>query len=556
VPVVRETRPLIPDVSGPAPSKSLSVQGLDYGPSATQVTQIRVDQLHARGLTGKGVVVGLLDAGFAPFSTEALDHAVILGERDFVDRDLTTFDTASHGTSVLSVLGAFAPGRLIGPAYGASFLLARTEIVEDGIEIRLEEDLWVEGLEWLERRGADVVNSSVGYTDWYSPDDFDGLTGVTTVAADAAVERGVFIANSVGNEGLAGLTVPADGFHVCAVGGVSGSGASWSGSSRGPTADGRIKPDVSAMAVGVRVASSLFRRRILFDSAADGREAPVDFTATYTVLSGRATRTLRLALALKDDATDDVAWIGKPVGAFSGLSVQLVRGGATQELWANDFSAASVLTGPFPDGFGYSGDTLVHRDGGIETTLANRFDIALLLDLSPLLPEEGLLVGDGILVRTTAKFSPLTGIEISILDDLDRTSYTNGNGTSGASPLVAGAAALILEARPGWGPLQVLHALRSTASQASAPDNEVGYGIVDAASALFDSTVPPTGDLDGDSVVGPADLLLFGWDWDLVRGRNETPLGTALRSDLNLDGRIDHADLFLIGGRWGPVPLP
>jgi subtilisin family serine protease len=553
-PVVREQRPLVPAIpeTGPKkPSGDSVIAGLDYGLSATQIGQINVDHLHDLGLSGNGVIVGVLDAGFAPFSVESLHHAKILAEKDFVDHDRTTFDTPDHGTAVLSVLGGFAPGQLIGPAYGASFLLARTEIIEDGIEIQMEEDLWVAGLEWLEREGAEVVNSSLGYSDWYLPEDFDGQTAVTTVAADAAVERGVFIANSVGNDGVAGLTAPADGFNVCAVGAVTASGSPWVGSSRGPTADGRIKPDVAAMGVNARIADSRLRDQVLFDSDFDLRDGPVDFSVTYVVGADRASKTFRLALTLKDDTAGDVAWLGKPVGPFSGLAVHLVRGGATEELWVDDFSDAGVLSDPSPAGFGYEGDVLRFQNGGIETTLENRFDITLLLDLTPVLPDGGVVQDDRIIIRTTSQFDPLLGINVSYLDDVAGRAYSNGTGTSFASPLVAGVAALILEARPGWTPLQVLDALRCTASQASTPDNAVGFGIVDAHGALFDSGTAPSADIDGDGSVGGKDLHLFYQDWRTVHLSNETALGTTMRSDLDLDGEINDEDLFLITSQWG-----
>jgi subtilisin family serine protease len=551
-PIARESRPMPAEFPGSligTPRKE-SISGVDYGVSLTQISQISVDALHARGLTGKGVVVGVLDAGFAPFSVSALDHAHVLAQRDFVDRDNSPSETPDHGTSVLSVLGGYAPGSLVGPAYGASFLLGRTEIIEDGLEIQLEEDLWVEGLEWLEREGADVVNSSLGYSDWYSAEDYDGATAVTTIAADLAVQRGVFIANSVGNEGLRSLVVPADGFFVCAVGGVYSSGESWPGSSRGPTADGRIKPDVSAMGVSVWHANSLFRDLPMSTSMRNGESGGVIMTATTTVQPGQGGTHLWLGLTLRDDSVTDTAWLGRPVLNASGVTVHLIRGATPYALWMNDFSNPAVLTAAYPDGFGYEGDTLSFAAGGIETTIPNRFDVTLVLDLSSDLPPGGIFEGDIIMVRTTTELAPSIGLEISYLDDGLRSSFVYGSGTSYASPLVAGAAALILEARPGWTPIQVLNALRATASQADSPDNEVGYGIANAERALFDSGEAVAADLSGDGLVNAADLLIFLRDWDDSRSVNESVFGPAIRSDLDLSGRIDDRDLFRLSTDW------
>ncbi len=156
------------------------------------------------------------------------------------------------------MLGGYAPGTLIGPAYGADFLLAKTET--DKFERPIEEDYWVAGIEWAESLGAEVVSSSLGYTDWYTFADMNGLTAVTTRAANRAAELGVVVVNAAGNERGAAwnhIIAPADGFEVLAVGAVTSSGAIASFSSPGPTADGRIKPDVCALGVNNRLAANL-----------------------------------------------------------------------------------------------------------------------------------------------------------------------------------------------------------------------------------------------------------------------------------------------------------
>lgn len=253
----------LPDGRRSASAAEAADEPLDYGAAADQVRQIRVPDLHERGLHGEGVVVAVFDGGFPNLEHEAFSGMTILAERDFV-RGLETVraSTDEHGTNTLSVLGGYAPGQLIGPAYRASFLLAVTE--DSGSETPVEEDHWAAAAEWAEAAGADVISSSLGYVEFDSPytsytdADMNGETAVTTRAAARAAERGVVVVNSAGNEGIDGtdntLVAPGDGLRVLTVGAVNRLGARTSFSSVGPTADGRIKPDVMAMGQGVKVA--------------------------------------------------------------------------------------------------------------------------------------------------------------------------------------------------------------------------------------------------------------------------------------------------------------
>jgi hypothetical protein len=233
---------------------------VEYGPSLRQVEQINVLPLHDLDYHGEGVLIAMFDTGFNR-SHEALDHLDIVAEWDFIYEDGITKnepnDTSStqhnHGTQTLATVGGYQPGQLVGPAWAASYILAKTERVYR--ENSIEEDDYVRALEWAEGLGADVVSSSIGYNDWYSPSDFDGNTAVTTIAADIAAGKGVTIVTAVGNEGSNGLIAPSDGDSVIAVGAVDNTGNIASFSSRGPTYDGRIKPDVMAMGKQVYTAS-------------------------------------------------------------------------------------------------------------------------------------------------------------------------------------------------------------------------------------------------------------------------------------------------------------
>lgn len=239
------------------------IQAFDYGFSFPQISLINVDSLHSVGLSGDGVMIGVMDTGFdtshAVFSF-LRDENRILATYDFINGDSDVVDQPdaqrTHGTQVLSVLGGFEEGSLIGPAFGAEFVLAKTEIVFD--EIQAEEDNWVAAAEWMESLGVDVISSSVGYIDWYDTLQLDGQTAAITRAADIAASLGVMVVNAAGNEGNTTwrkVIPPADGDSVIAVGAVDYAGEIAGFSSRGPTADGRIKPDFCAPGVSVYTAN-------------------------------------------------------------------------------------------------------------------------------------------------------------------------------------------------------------------------------------------------------------------------------------------------------------
>jgi subtilisin family serine protease len=236
-----------------------------YGRSFDQLDQIRSTDLLELGYNASGAVTAgdpllicVLDTGFR-LDHEAFEHLRVVAQYDFIQYDSVTSnedgdhpEQDKHGTIVLGALAGYDVGELIGPAWGADFLLAKTEILE--VEIQAEEDKWIAGLEWADSAGADIVSSSLGYIDWYTRDMLDGDTPRCTRVADIAAGHGVLIVTAMGNEGLHGdttLIAPADADSVIAVGAVDRDGVRAYFSSRGPTADGRIKPDLMALGRGV-----------------------------------------------------------------------------------------------------------------------------------------------------------------------------------------------------------------------------------------------------------------------------------------------------------------
>ncbi|MGQ9806102.1 MAG: S8 family peptidase [Chlorobiales bacterium] len=242
-----------------------STHTLNYGASFGQLSQINVPAVHDLGYTGQGVLIANFDAGFSNLTHEAFSAMTIVARKDFVTGQANVVAPHPHGTLTLSAVGGYKPGQLIGPAFSSHYALARTE--DDGSETPAEEDNWAAAVEWADSLGADIITSSLGYLTFdppfpsYTWQQMDGQTAISTLAARRAVRLGIVVCNSAGNSGMVSLPAntlgaPADADSILSVGAVNSSGVRASFSSVGPTADGRIKPDIVAQGVSVRSASS------------------------------------------------------------------------------------------------------------------------------------------------------------------------------------------------------------------------------------------------------------------------------------------------------------
>lgn len=229
-----------------------------YGSSLNQIQMLNGDQLHQQNYTGSGKIIAVLDAGFPgvdtaqPFQRMQINHQ-ILGGYDYVNRNSNFYTGDSHGTMVLSAMGGYKDGYLVGTAPDASYYLFRTEYAPT--ENPVEESYWVEAAEEADRLGVDVINTSLGYFEYdntsysHTYSEMDGKTAFMTRGAEIAFSRGMIVVVSAGNDGGTSdphVAVPADGISVLTVGAVNSSRTVASFSSIGPSFDGRVKPDVMA----------------------------------------------------------------------------------------------------------------------------------------------------------------------------------------------------------------------------------------------------------------------------------------------------------------------
>ncbi|MBT6964753.1 MAG: S8 family serine peptidase [Flavobacteriales bacterium] len=237
---------------------------LDYGDAYNQLEMLGGNKLHEKGFAGEGMTIAVIDAGF--YKVDELEFFAdiqnqILATYDFVDGNSNVYDDHTHGMMVLSTMGG--KGEMTGTAPEANYILLRTEDVFS--ENLIEEYMWVCAAEYADSAGADIINSSLGYTTFddalqnHTYEDMDGETTPISIGAGIACSKGIIVVNSAGNSGSSSwhfIGAPADNFDVLSVGAVDENEEIASFSSYGPNADGALKPNVVAQGKNTVIISS------------------------------------------------------------------------------------------------------------------------------------------------------------------------------------------------------------------------------------------------------------------------------------------------------------
>ncbi|WP_207432704.1 S8 family serine peptidase [Sabulibacter ruber] len=235
------------------------------------LNQLKPEPLFAAGLTGQGVKVGVIDAGFfeapkKPGLMPIFESGRVKAYRDFVNpAQSQTFNKReslmdAHGTDVLLCLGGSDPNEkvLSGLATEAEFYLARTD--HGAREERIEEEYFVRALEWMDSLGVRLINSSLGYgtgfdnpAENYTPEQMDGSSFIAKAVQMAVEQKGMMFIIAAGNDGGTRkwqiINTPADAPGVLTVGATDY--ATWTKqgySSIGPKFLPYLKPDVACFA--------------------------------------------------------------------------------------------------------------------------------------------------------------------------------------------------------------------------------------------------------------------------------------------------------------------
>jgi serine protease AprX len=307
-----------------------------YGATTAALRELNIPVLHELGFTGTGVRVGIIDSGFF-LSHESLAGRLVAAQFDFINRRPgvgnqpgDAVDQARHGTAVMSLFGGFAPGRLVGGAYSASFHLAKVRVAGE-LDSRGDEDRWVEAVEWADALNVRLINSSIGFRDRFSDrenipyGDLDGNTTITTRMADEAARRGMLIIVATGNSGpqAGSIWAPADADSVLSVGAIDSLTAQRAAvplplSSRGPTADGRTKPELVARGSRIVAASTFSLTAYEANLTGSSYAAPFVsagatlFMEAWPNLSVMAVRQALLLAGSKAGSPDNIVGHGVP----------------------------------------------------------------------------------------------------------------------------------------------------------------------------------------------------------------------------------------------------
>jgi len=240
----------------------------DYGIAAGQINQLNGTALHNEGYRGKGIQIGVIDAGFMNVNINPAFDSLrlqgrLLGIKDIINPNSDIYSEDSHGAMVLSTMAGNVPGQYLGTAPDASYWLIRTEYVPT--EYKVETDFWCSGIEFADSAGVDVATSSLGYSTFDDPSmnftyaDMNGKVSRASRAANLASTKGIIVLVAAGNEGNSDwhyISSPADADGIISVGAVTSTGIPSYFSSFGPSSDGRVKPEVCATGSSSAVISS------------------------------------------------------------------------------------------------------------------------------------------------------------------------------------------------------------------------------------------------------------------------------------------------------------
>lgn len=231
-----------------------------YGAGWTPLAQLGGDFLHEAGHLGAGKWIAVIDAGFEfvdvlPVFETARNEGRIHEGLDAMHSP-TVYGHHRHGTYVLGTMAGHLEDSLIGTAPAAEYWLYRSE--DAYTEYLIEEDYWIYAAEHADSIGVDLINTSLGYSLFddsemnHTHEELDGLTTNISLGMTMAADRGILCVTSAGNSGASAwhkITAPADAHGILAVGAVTAGGDHAPFSGFGPSADGRVKPDVMALGV-------------------------------------------------------------------------------------------------------------------------------------------------------------------------------------------------------------------------------------------------------------------------------------------------------------------
>ena len=253
-------------VYAPLKNRMRSQADEDFRRTDKQLATYNLTPLHEAGFEGQGILMAICDGGFYNANTLSCfrQKDLELGHFDLTDdKDDFYGSTGEHGTRCLSVISGIQAS-YYSAASKAQYYLMRSE--ESETESPKEMDNLVAALEKADSLGVNVFSVSLGYakfdkTEWSLPKSaLDGITTRVSRAATIAARKGMLVCVAAGNEGndenWRTMSVPADADSILTVGAIGTDSIIGKFSSWGPSADGRIKPELCAVGVAATLINS------------------------------------------------------------------------------------------------------------------------------------------------------------------------------------------------------------------------------------------------------------------------------------------------------------
>lgn len=236
----------------------------EYGAASKQIKMLKLDELHKKNFTGKDIAIAVIDAGFKNLNkNKYFNDLKITSSYDFYSNNENVFDGDEHGTAVISCMAVNFKNNFIGSAPDANYLLYRSETSSS--EYPVEEYFWTCAAEMADSAGADIINTSLGYSKFdesnlgHNYKELNGNTTVISKAVNTAVSKGILVFVSAGNEGdnfWRNLTTPGDADSAITIAACDEEFEYTSFSSVGPTSNKKQKPDLAALGLNVKIISA------------------------------------------------------------------------------------------------------------------------------------------------------------------------------------------------------------------------------------------------------------------------------------------------------------
>lgn len=332
------------EIAVPNSRTSRETGNTTFLPETFQNSILGIPELQEKGFIGEGKLIAVLDGGFEavntlPYFNHLFEKGKLLGQYDFTTSTTEVFRYSDHGTKALSTISAIDSSTFIGTAPGAGILLAITEDVKS--EFVIEEYNWLLGAEWADSAGADVITASLGYSTFddpsmnYSYSDLNGKTTVSARAAQLASERGMVVVVSAGNSGNDAwkyIVTPADAEGVISVGAIQENKEIANFSSRGPSADGRIKPDVVALGYRTVVAEKTGGFTIGYGTSFAAPQIAGLVASVWEAFPDYSSKEIRqMVLSSGDRASLPDSVYGWGIPSFTQLEANVLQLGGTEE---------------------------------------------------------------------------------------------------------------------------------------------------------------------------------------------------------------------------------